>query len=186
MLCILDQARKNIRGKNCLAFYIFCNIYNRYAWIEAKLIKNGNTKTGRNFPVKDKSNFDNAEDYLSQWKWNKNKKGYLHRTPNGVSKWYHREVWEFYNGLIPKGFQIDHINRDTSDNRIDNLRLATPRLNNLNKNNKGYYYHIGINKWSVMIGGKYGGTFDTEGEAKRQSQKMRKQFIKEEIKKCQT
>jgi hypothetical protein len=35
----------------------------------------------------------------------------------------HRYVYEKENGIIPKGFDIHHRNRDKSDNRIENLEL---------------------------------------------------------------
>ena len=44
----------------------------------------------------------------------------------------HRVIWELHNGSIPVGYFIDHINRDKYDNRIENLRLATPSQNNAN------------------------------------------------------
>lgn len=44
----------------------------------------------------------------------------------------HRQVWIYHNGEIPKGLVIDHINRDKDDNQIDNLRLVTPSVNNIN------------------------------------------------------
>ena len=50
---------------------------------------------------------------------------------NGV-KYLHRAVWEYYYGEIPKDMVIDHINRDRTDNRIENLRLADYRLNRKN------------------------------------------------------
>lgn len=37
----------------------------------------------------------------------------------------HRALWEIVNGKIPNGLTIDHKNRDSLDNRIENLRLAT-------------------------------------------------------------
>lgn len=43
-------------------------------------------------------------------------------------RWYfraHRAVWLSVHGAIPSDLTIDHINRDRSDNRICNLRLAT-------------------------------------------------------------
>lgn len=33
----------------------------------------------------------------------------------------HRAVWEYYNGPIPKGFHIHHIDGDRSNNNIENL-----------------------------------------------------------------
>ena len=41
----------------------------------------------------------------------------------------HRIVWEAFNGKIPEGHMIDHINRDKTDNRIENLRVVTRSQN---------------------------------------------------------
>jgi hypothetical protein len=38
-------------------------------------------------------------------------------------------VWEAYNGLKPKGFDVDHINGDKTDDRLENLRLVTHSQN---------------------------------------------------------
>ena len=43
----------------------------------------------------------------------------------------HRLVWFLENGYLPG--QIDHINGNRSDNRIENLRPATNRQNAYNK-----------------------------------------------------
>ena len=41
----------------------------------------------------------------------------------------HRFIWECFNGLIPDGKEIDHINNIKSDNRLSNLQLLTPKEN---------------------------------------------------------
>ena len=55
----------------------------------------------------------------------------------------HRLVWVWHNGAIPDGLVVDHINGDTTDDRIENLRLATHRQNACNRkvhtNNKSGY-----------------------------------------------
>ena len=52
---------------------------------------------------------------------------------NGKIKFlkYHHLVWVWHKGYWPT--QLDHINGDKSDNRIENLREVTMSENNLNK-----------------------------------------------------
>ena len=51
---------------------------------------------------------------------------------NGEFKQFyaHRKIWEFYNGPIPDGLVIDHINGIRHDNRLSNLQLVTTSQNN--------------------------------------------------------
>jgi hypothetical protein len=64
---------------------------------------------------------------------------------------------------------IDHINRNTLDNRISNLRSATHSKNMLNTNSKGYYFSKVAKKWLAQIQVdkkyKYLGLYKTEAEA---------------------
>ena len=55
----------------------------------------------------------------------------------------HRLIWIYFNGDIDTALQIDHINQIRSDNRIENLRLATRSQNGSNRpkqkdNTSGY------------------------------------------------
>lgn len=52
-------------------------------------------------------------------------------TKDGKRKHYfiHRLVWEAFNGPILEGMQINHINEDITDNRLENLSLVTPSEN---------------------------------------------------------
>lgn len=45
----------------------------------------------------------------------------------------HVLVWLLCNGAVPSGFEIDHIDRNDSNNRIENLRLATASENQRNR-----------------------------------------------------
>lgn len=61
-----------------------------------------------------------------------NSEGYRRVNLNGKDYQVHRLVWLYHYGEFPEG-QLDHIDRNAANNRIDNLRLATNRQNNLNK-----------------------------------------------------
>jgi hypothetical protein len=66
---------------------------------------------------------------------------------------------------------VDHINGDTNDNHIDNLRVVTHQKNMWNKKNiKGYSWKPTHNKWVAYIGFNKKlislGGFNTEDEAR--------------------
>lgn len=44
-----------------------------------------------------------------------------------------RIVWEIHNGEIPHGMQVDHIDHNTMNDNISNLRLVRMSVNNKNK-----------------------------------------------------
>jgi len=54
----------------------------------------------------------------------------------GDRRGVHRLVYEAFCGDIPEGMSIDHINRDSADNRLENLRLAYVHQNRRNKTKK--------------------------------------------------
>lgn len=47
-------------------------------------------------------------------------------------KFVHRIVYELFVGKIPEGYEIDHIDTNRSNNRLDNLRCVTRKENNNN------------------------------------------------------
>lgn len=63
----------------------------------------------------------------------KNKCGYLivFLYKNGIKKTckVHRLVWMAFNGEIPEGYEINHINEDKTDNRLENLSLMSHKDN---------------------------------------------------------
>lgn len=70
----------------------------------------------------------------------------------------HRIVWLWNNGTMPSG-DIDHINGDKSDNRLENLRVANRSQNmsntGLRRDNssgyKGVTWHAQSRKWRALI-----------------------------------
>lgn len=64
--------------------------------------------------------------------------GYLQVKLNGVFYRQHNFVWIMHNGDIPDGVTIDHKNKNKDDNRLDNLRLATARQQEIHRRVKGF------------------------------------------------
>jgi hypothetical protein len=89
-----------------------------------------------------------------------------------ASYWAHRVVWLLHHGDWPE-HDIDHINRDRSDNRIENLRQATKQENCTNKaaksGFKGVRFHEQTGKWQARIASNYReqhiGLFSSDVEA---------------------
>lgn len=105
-----------------------------------------------------------------------NKLGYRSGALLGNSVKAHRLAWAIFYGAWPSA-EVDHINRDPGDNRIENLREASKSENAQNRiarkdsvsGLKGVKKVRGYQKWSarIMIDGKrkYLGYFDTAEEA---------------------
>jgi hypothetical protein len=94
----------------------------------------------------------------------------------------HRVCWMLHYGEWPEN-QIDHINGDRSDNRIENLRDVSQAQNQMNKpkfrtrkQNSGptitHPKYIGVDRmkggrWRAICARQYIGMFDTPEEAAR-------------------
>ncbi len=84
-------------------------------------------------------------------------RGYVRIIIDGKKYRAHRLAWLYTHGKWPED-QIDHVNGNCSDNRLENLREATCSQNNFNKplqkNNtsgvKGVYWHKGKQRWTAM------------------------------------
>lgn len=112
--------------------------------------------------------------------------GYVGIGMDGKKYPAHILAWVYSYGSIPDG-QIDHINHNRSDNRLDNLRDVTRKENQrnrtLNKNNTSGF--CGITKttkserWQVQVGinGKsvYVGCFKSKDEAVKARDKAYKE-----------
>lgn len=104
----------------------------------------------------------------------KSDEGYVVTRIKGKHILVHRLAWALYHGEWPDGI-VDHINGIKEDNRIENLRICSIRINkinttcNRNGNKFGCFYSKRQNKWvsRIRIGNsrKHIGSFDTRIEA---------------------
>lgn len=54
--------------------------------------------------------------------------GYRRVMLNGSYECEHRVIWRMFFGEVPLGYEVDHINYDSKDNRIENLRCLPKKL----------------------------------------------------------
>lgn len=88
----------------------------------------------------------------------KTSKGYIRIMIDGKSYMAHRLAWFYYHGYMPE-HGIDHIDRDPSNNRIENLREVGRQCNMRNTGNhksntsgvKGVVWFKQTNKWRAQI-----------------------------------
>ena len=86
--------------------------------------------------------------------------GYVHlvvkQAGKRVNVRIHKIIWKAFNGAVPCGNEIDHINGDKADNRIINLQLLNHR-ENTRKSVVGVSGFSGVSwskskqKWRVQI-----------------------------------
>lgn len=103
--------------------------------------------------------------------------GYYRIKIDGKNYRRNRLIWYMHNGEIPDGYVIDHIDDDPTNDRIENLRLATQSQNLVRKkkmlsNTSGFIgvdYNKARGKYRarIMVEGKRInlGYFDTPEEA---------------------
>ena len=100
----------------------------------------------------------------------------------------HRLIFLYHKGYLTHGLQIDHIDGNQRNNRIDNLREVTGSQNMYNSkirsNNKsgvkGVYWNKATRKWypQIKVNGKYvlRGYYDTIEEAAAAIEKARNEY----------
>lgn len=111
----------------------------------------------------------------------KRKDGYTQIKIKGKYYLSHRIVWLIHYNCFPKN-TIDHINRDRSDNRIENLRELS-LSDNLKNSGKGYYWCKRENKFIVYYYDKltkkrkYIGRFNSESESILKVKEVREYYF---------
>ena len=85
-------------------------------------------------------------------------RGYVRTGVDGFAYFNHRLIWLWCNGYFPEN-QIDHIDRDKSNNKIENLREVSRTCNLRNtglpstntSGVKGVFWHKQWGKWAARI-----------------------------------
>lgn len=110
-----------------------------------------------------------------------NSRGYLQARVLNRQALVHRLVWILHHGAIPEGYEVDHINRDRKDNRIENLQLLDLRSHRQKDTREGVanvarklpacvYERNG--RYRVIKNNKCYGTFDTVEQARERLQNL--------------
>lgn len=112
----------------------------------------------------------------------KQKNGYIVVRVNKKLHYAHRIIWEMFNGEIPRGMEVDHINHTRDDNRIENLRIVTRKGNcrNFSKNKSNTSGYCGVwwsnekSKFVAEVAGSKLGYFSDAESANNAVVKYRK------------
>ena len=103
--------------------------------------------------------------------------GYISVGVHKKSHLAHRVAWLLSYGVWPE-HEVDHINGDKTDNRLENLRACTTGENRKNmprrkgKTSKYTGVRKSRNAWSVIVDSKYRGHFASEDEAGAHAAKL--------------
>lgn len=124
----------------------------------------------------------------------KTKAGYWRVEVRGKNIMCHRIIWEMVNGTIPDGMNIDHIDGNSLNNCISNLRLATDGQNSRNykkpitntSGEKNVYWRSEVGKWYVVVGfnnkhisiGYYANFEDAVFAARKARSEIHKEFAR--------
>ncbi len=117
--------------------------------------------------------------------------GYYRFQYNNKSWLAHHIVWVLHGRELPDGklFVIDHIDQDKSNNRIENLRIASKSGNSINRTGyKNVSYCKRDKKWRgyfKLNGKQYSKYFNTEEEARAYAvelkQKLGGEYVPESV-----
>jgi hypothetical protein len=92
----------------------------------------------------------------------------------------HQFIWYWVNKQVVD--EIDHIDNDKTNNKIENLRSVTHTQNMWNRSDEGIHFNKTNNKFRALISlnknRKHLGYFDTEFEAREAYQNAKKQYHK--------
>ena len=108
--------------------------------------------------------------------------GYSDVRYKGKSYKVHNLVWVWHGNQLLDGYEVDHIDDNRNNNRIENLQLLTVSENVRKQKRvqspKGCYFYMPCRKrWKVKIATKQVGYFKTEQEAIKALEIARSEYV---------
>lgn len=136
--------------KKSRIFLCLCTETGKEGIVSYNNLISGHARSGLKFPPRPITECKNIEQFLKQFKWSKNKNGYLYNCSKFIKEqgFYlqHRAIWTYTYGPLPNGYVIDHVNANRIDNRLENLRLLTNQQNAIRRakieNSFSEYKHV--------------------------------------------
>jgi hypothetical protein len=75
--------------------------------------------------------------------------GYLRADYKKETYLLHRFIWVWHGNELKESMEIDHINYDRTDNRIENLQQLTRAKHDTRKRGKYVFYHKTMKRWQA-------------------------------------
>jgi len=124
-------------------------------------------------------------------------RGYYKIRVNGTSMSAHSIIWQLHNGSLPEGWIVDHIDGNTTNNDINNLRAISIQHNSQNRkmrndNSLGITgiserfdgsYHRFLVRCSNLDGSRHHKNFSVHQYGREQALKLAIEYREEYIKK---
>jgi hypothetical protein len=126
---------------------------------------------------------DEDYDRFGHLRWRMHHQGYVYRNYKIKGKWYSNLLHRLITGA-PKGLVVDHINKDTLDNRKENLRVVTQLTNGQNSQRRPIK-KPDCDRWEATVKvnykNQYLGLYPTREEAQKVIDEFKAKIIKEQM-----
>lgn len=114
-------------------------------YVPLKYVQDNNIITSDKYKINlDKVRIINSKNRIL--KFNQHHNGYLHVAINGRIVQLHHLIWQHRNGTVADGLDINHIDNDKTNNKIENLQLLAHKENILTGENGGHTNKRVVNK----------------------------------------
>lgn len=190
MLCILKREPKyNSKGVKLDYMFVYCSIWQKYAWKKAEDIISGKFIDGERFEKLGIWDLPTWEDFWNQFQWKKRDfegSPYYRANYKGKKTEAHKVIGqELFGKKVVYPLCVDHENGDLFQNHPTNLQVIFHFENQeKGKNFKGGVYKLPSGRYKTYFRGKYLGTRDTWMEAKAVREKAIQLYLAQHPVEC--